>query len=412
MGDRYKEYPKQRTPIAVFNLVRKVLFNQPALIANIPSLQSWPKDTFERRLLALGDAIMLRLGSFSTTFVTFHLPNIRYLCNFSGSNAVALVSFDGDRKVRFTLLTDSRYLEQAESELSDLIKSHSVQTEILDQKNTKISTLVAKNIGSATVLGAEFRNISHQVFLELEKATSNRADMRDLSGLVESLRIVKEPHEIQLIAVAANIADIAFSRSVALIDQGLTELEFSAKISAEMMSIGAAGPSFETIVASGPNSSRPHARPSSRTIDLGDLVVIDFGAEFQGYRSDCTRSVFAGNEPRSKDMARAYASVRKAQEAGIKAIVAGNQVSNVDLATRSALPADLAPLFTHGTGHGVGLDIHEAPWVSSRSVELLLPNMVITVEPGVYKPNNYGIRIEDTLVVTANGALSLTELPK
>jgi Xaa-Pro aminopeptidase len=199
---------------------------------------------------------------------------------------------------------------------------------------------------------------------------------------------------------------------VSLLGEGRREDEVALALDSAMRRLGAEDRAFETIVASGPNAAKPHARPTTRAVAHGDPVVIDFGAIFDGYRSDMTRTFCVGAPP-SGTLARVFAVVGAAQAAGVAVVRAGVGTGEVDRACRDLIAeAGWAEAFEHGTGHGVGLDIHEAPAVGPGSTAILAPGVVVTVEPGVYLPGVGGVRIEDTVVVTEDGSRTLTEFPK
>ena len=225
------------------------------------------------------------------------------------------------------------------------------------------------------------------------------------------MRRVKDDSELARIELAADIADFALAKVRHLLDDGLTEKQFALALDTEMRAAGASGNSFTTIVASGPNGALPHARPTERTISAGDLVVIDFGCVIDGYCSDMTRSVGIGEI--SAEQTRMLEVIKAANAAGVAAIAAGQTTAAVDRAARSVVEdAGWGEAFVHGTGHGVGLDIHEAPRVSSASEEVVALGEVVTVEPGVYLPALGGVRTEDLLVVTEEGCRSLSKSPK
>ncbi len=379
---------------------------------SVAAIGDAPKGTHLTRVDLLIKAITERIGKSSWSFVTFHLPNIRYLSNFSGSSAAVVISVVDATEVRLTLITDRRYLSQASGELAELIASTDIDAAVIDQGAGSLTQMAGKVARDSETIVAEFAHITHSTFLELINSVAPQSAISDATSAIESLRTIKDPHEIALIAQAATIADGAFRETAQRLTSPITELEFAARLNSQMMMLGAGGPSFDTIVASGPNSAMPHAKPTNRVIERGDIVVVDFGAEYRGYRSDCTRTVVAGGEAGSKRFQSAYDAVARAQTAGIDAISAGNEVAAIDLACRSALEPALRTRFNHGTGHGVGLDIHELPWVSERSELTQGANMVITVEPGIYFDGEFGIRIEDTLLITETGSRSLTALPK
>jgi Xaa-Pro aminopeptidase len=230
-------------------------------------------------------------------------------------------------------------------------------------------------------------------------------------GLVEDLRITKDDAELARMEAAAAVADAALAALRPSLLDGPTEAEFGLELDTTMRRFGASGPSFETIVASGPNGAMPHARPSTRRIAEGDLVVLDFGAVVDGYCSDMTRTLMVG-EP-TDTQARMLDVVTRAQAAGVAAVGPGVAAREVDAACRAVIAeAGWADAFSHGTGHGVGLDIHEAPRVGTTSDATLAPRQVVTVEPGVYLPEHGGVRVEDSLIVTADGSRPLTHTPK
>ncbi|MDP9386444.1 MAG: aminopeptidase P family protein, partial [Actinomycetota bacterium] len=238
------------------------------------------------------------------------------------------------------------------------------------------------------------------------------AELVPTEALVEGLRRVKDAGEVARIEAAARIADEALAAVKPLLAGGVTEAEVALALDTEMRRRGAAGSSFETIVASGPNGAKPHARPSSRRIEEGELVVMDFGAVVDGYCSDMTRTLCVGS-PRSATLARMVEVVADSQRAGVEAVRAGQPAADVDRACREVIAAaGWADAFLHSTGHGVGLDIHEAPTVSATSGDTLATGYVVTVEPGVYLPEHGGVRIEDTVVVTGDGCRPLTLAPK
>jgi Xaa-Pro aminopeptidase len=229
--------------------------------------------------------------------------------------------------------------------------------------------------------------------------------------LVEALRAVKEPGEVARIRAACTIADDALTEVLPTLHDGPTEREFALALEWAMRSRGALRTSFETIVAAGPNGSKPHSRPTDRTIGAGELIVIDFGCVVDGYCSDMTRTVSVGDP--GVEAQRVWDVVAESQRAGRAAVRAGVSCAAVDRASREVIEgAGWGEAFAHGTGHGVGLEIHEAPRVSATADATLETGHVVTVEPGVYLPGVGGVRIEDTVVVTPDGAEALTQFPK
>jgi Xaa-Pro aminopeptidase len=222
---------------------------------------------------------------------------------------------------------------------------------------------------------------------------------------------VKEPEEVERIRAASVLADAAFMRLVADGLVGKTEREVAIALENDMRARGARRPSFETIIAAGPHAALPHAQPRDVKITAGQLVVIDWGAELDGYCSDCTRTVATGPVP--EEATRAYELVLAAQLAGVESVAAGKPGREVDGVSRGVIDAGgHGERFGHGLGHGVGIEVHESPRLSQRSDDVLRAGNVVTVEPGVYVPGRFGVRIEDLVVVTDGGCDVLTTVPK
>lgn len=329
------------------------------------------------------------------------LVNIRYLTGFTGSAGLLLVRPDDA-----TFVTDGRYRDQATEQLA----AHEVRArvEIAGSDQREVVAGAAEGI---VRLGLEADRVTWADQQAYAETWFPFAELVATSGLVEDLRLVKDPGEVARIGAAAVIADTALARVRHLLDDGLTEREFGLALDTEMRHLGASGPSFETIVASGPNGARPHARPSDRRIGNGDLVVLDFGAVVDGYCSDISRTIMVGRP--SATQRRLIEVVSEAQAAGVEAVRAGVSAAAVDAAARRVIDdAGWGEAFVHATGHGVGLEIHEAPRVASTSDATLVDGNVVTVEPGVYLPGHGGARVEDTVLVTADGCRALTQAPK
>jgi Xaa-Pro aminopeptidase len=338
------------------------------------------------------------------------LTNIRYLTGFTGSAGVLCVTGDGA-----LLATDGRYRTQAAEELdAGGVSACELVVGRPDAQRDAIARLVSDSTSGQSAerrVGFEAEHLAWsqeirwaEVFTPCEPVAT--------SGLVEGLRIVKDDGEIARIESAAQIADVALAEILGMIDGGKSESEVALALDVAMRRHGAEDRAFETIVASGPNSAKPHARPSERVIEVRDPVVVDFGAVFDGYRSDMTRTFFCGGKP-SDQMADVYESVLVAQREGVLAVTPGVTGGSVDEVCRQSLrAAGLGDAFEHGTGHGVGLDIHEAPSVGQGSTGILPAGTVVTVEPGAYLPGIGGVRIEDTLVVTPDGRRTLTLFAK
>jgi len=326
--------------------------------------------------------------------------NVRYLTGFTGSAGSLWV--DG---VRAVLVTDGRYQDQA----PDQVAAAGVDAEVVVTGVDRPSPLPTLSAGVDRV-SLEAGSISWGEQRRLAEVLD--AEVVPSEGLVEALREVKDEGEVARIAAAAALADDALAAVGPTITAGVTEAEVAIALDHAMRGGGASDRAFETIVAGGPNSALPHARPGRRPLVHGDLVVCDFGAVVDGYRSDMTRSMRVGGTGTGAE-ADMLAAVLEAQAAGLAAVADGVLAAEVDAACRAVLTdAGLADAFTHGTGHGVGLDIHEGPGLSSSATGSLGSGQVVTVEPGVYVVGLGGVRWEDTVLVTDDGHRLLTGSPK
>ena len=333
--------------------------------------------------------------------VVTNLRNVRYLTGFTGSAGHAVVTA-GDA----VLVTDERYGTQAPEQLA--ANGAPVRAEITTTAQKDVTVAAA---AGATRIGLEAASITWGQQRTFAGEWFPSAELVPTDLVVEGLRLVKDDGEVARIEAAAAIADAALGAIRHLLLDGPTEAEFGLELDTEMRRRGASERSFETIVASGPNGAKPHARPGTRRVQRGDLVVIDFGATIDGYRSDMTRTLMVG-EP-SAEQRRLLDVVTAAQAAGVAAVSGGVAAKAVDAACRAVIDAaGWGDRFVHGTGHGVGLDIHEAPWVNGRSAATLAAGHVVTVEPGVYLPEVGGVRVEDTVFVTDEGNRPLTRAPK
>jgi Xaa-Pro aminopeptidase len=326
--------------------------------------------------------------------------NIRYLCGFSGSAGFLLVESG-----RSALFTDSRYTFQAREEVHGariVIAKTGLLKAVADYLAARRGRLtLGASLGHLTV--AQRDVVSKRLGKRLRWVTDNSA--------VERLRAVKYPSELATIRDAAVLISDVFTKVLPKIRPGLTELELAALIEYEIKLAGGSGPSFETIAAAGPRSAWAHAKPSSKPLDKNELVVLDQGAILRGYCSDLTRTVHVG---RASDRVKGlYDAVLEAQAAAKAAIRPGVTAGSVDEAARRALKKrGLDKYFTHSTGHGLGLEVHEMPRLGRGEETVLQEGMVLTVEPGVYLEREGGIRIEDDIVVTATGAVNLTTAPR
>ena len=323
-----------------------------------------------------------------------NLVNVRYLTGFSGTNGACIVG-PSDR----AFLTDFRYIERAASEIGGWE---------LGAVSVEWATGLAERLNGRC--GFEDQHVSVRMLRELTENAPESVELVPAGGLPEKLRRVKDDDELRAIAQAAILADEVYEWTVAQGLAGKTELEVARTAQARMRELGAE-PSFPPIVAAGPNGAMPHAEPGEREIQSGDLVIFDMGAELDGYCSDCTRT-FAVGKPRG-EAAEVYKLVQNAQAAGLEALAVGKNAKEVDGAARKLIAdAGHGDHFGHGLGHGVGLEVHEAPRLSQRSDDVLESGEVVTVEPGVYIPARLGVRIEDLVVVTDGGHDNLSGLPK
>jgi Xaa-Pro aminopeptidase len=328
-----------------------------------------------------------------------NLVNLRYLTGFTGSNGLALVGA-GAR----VFVSDFRYVEQAGIEVDRSFERITASQDLLAD--------LAELLPDGEIrLGYESEHTSVAWYEGMRALLPRRVELVPVTQLVEQLRLVKDEHEIELMARAARIADDAFEALVAAGLKGRTERELALALEHDMRLRGASGPSFSSIVAAGPHGALPHAQPRDVAIGDGELVVIDWGAVFDGYCSDCTRTVAVGEiGPEARE---AYELVLSAQLEGLDAVRAGRDGMAIDRLVRDLIDgAGHKEHYGHGLGHGVGLEIHEAPNLSPRSTSTLAAGNVVTVEPGVYLPGKFGIRIEDLVVVGADGIRILTSLPK
>ncbi len=325
------------------------------------------------------------------------LPNIRYLSGFTGSNGLLLTTPD-----EAILLTDPRYEFQAPAQTTCTVRI--CKASLVRAAGAVIHRKRLKQIGFESTL-------SYSVYDLLREQLALGAELAPTTGLVEELRAVKSPAEIELVRLSVDVCSGAFRRAVRRIRPGIREVELAAEIDHQMRKLGAEKPAFETIVASGPRSALPHAEPVDKVFKANELLLVDMGARRQGYSSDMTRMVHLGRPaPRIR---RLHAAVLEAQLAALDAIRENVAASAVDRKARQVLRSHgLDNHFTHSTGHGLGLEIHESPKLGKGEKTRLKPGMVITVEPGVYIKGFGGIRIEDTVVVTRNGCEVLTAVRK
>jgi Xaa-Pro aminopeptidase len=326
------------------------------------------------------------------------MADVSWLTGYRGTSGIGLVGPDA----RF-FLTDFRYLEAASKVVPGSF-------EIVDATSDMVKTLGGLLAGRGKV-GVDESKTSVEVHRKLSEAIDGGAELTAAEGLVEGLRRVKDGAEIEAIARAAALVDEVYSwieeRGLA----GRSEREVALAAEQRMRELGAAGPSFDSIVAGGPNGSLIHADPGDRRIERGEYVVVDMGAIVDGYCSDCTRTLVDGDpDPAQREV---YEVVLAAQRAGLDAVRAGASGREVDAKARAVIDeAGHGERFGHGLGHGVGIEVHEAPRLSKRSEETLDAGDVVTVEPGVYLAGRFGVRIEDLVMVTDNGCRNLSGVAK
>jgi len=323
------------------------------------------------------------------------LTNIRYLCGYTGSNGMMVVT-----RNRARFYTDFRYQEQMKKEVRGCTR------QVL--KRDLYHDFPVKDVRGIRRLGVESTNLTLHRFRLLRRRLK-RVRLVPSNDLVLRLRRTKEPAEVALMKKAQQVTDRLFRRLLDLVKPGVTERDLALEIEIEFRR--QAEPAFVPIVASGPNAAQPHARYSDRRLRPGDVITFDLGCRWHGYCSDMTRTVFLGKAPAR--LRAVYHHVLAAQERALATIRPGVAGKWVDAAAREYLDrVGLGKFFGHGLGHGVGLEVHELPNLSPNSKDILEPGDVVTVEPGVYLPGLGGVRIEDMVVVTKTGCANLTRSPK
>jgi Xaa-Pro aminopeptidase len=334
-----------------------------------------------------------------------HPANLRYLCGFTGSSGALLLT---EKKAAF--ITDGRYIEQARAEV------RTAQIVIARQgplaaAASWLSSHQKKGRRVPSKIGIESEHMTVATRSRLARMLPSGFRLRAAPSLVEQARMVKDEDEIACLRSAVLLGASLFDWALEVIRSGVREAEVAAEMEYAARQAGAEAMSFETIIASGERSALPHGRASQAAIPGEGFVVCDFGVILSGYCSDMTRTVWMGRP--SAEAREVYQAVKQAQQAAVDAVRSGISVGEVDRAGRKSLQkSGLAKYFTHSTGHGVGLEIHEAPRVAAGHTEILTPGMVITVEPGVYVPGKWGVRIEDMVVVTESGCEVLTPTSK
>ena len=325
-----------------------------------------------------------------------NLKNVYYLTGFWGSNGTIFISRD-----RQILVTDARYIIAAKQEVTGF--------EIFaDRDELAAIAKIAKDMGLSRI-GFE-DEISVSYYHRMQTAFEG-LELVPQTQFVEALRMIKDETEIETIRKACSISDQAFHDALEFIKPGKTEIEIANFLDFRMRELGAAGLSFDTILASGINSSKPHAHPMHKPVELGEAITMDFGCLYEHYVSDMTRTIYLGHV--SDEQAEIYNTVLKANQALIDQAKAGLGFRDFDKIPRDIIvEAGYGECFTHGIGHGIGLDIHEEPYFSQTSTEVIKSGMVLTDEPGIYIEGKYGVRIEDDILITDKGCELLTLAPK
>ena len=325
-----------------------------------------------------------------------NLKNVYYLTGFWGSNGTVFISRD-----RQILVTDARYIIAAKQEVTGF--------EIFAERDelTTISK-IAKDMGLSRIGFEDEISVSYYHRMQ---AAFEGLELIPQTQVVEALRMIKDETEIATIRKACSISDQAFHDALEFIKPGKTEIEIANFLDFRMRELGAAGLSFDTILASGINSSKPHAHPMHKPVELGEAITMDFGCLYEHYVSDMTRTIYLGHV--SDEQAEIYNTVLKANQALIDQAKAGLGFRDFDKIPRDIIvEAGYGQYFTHGIGHGIGLDIHEEPYFSQTSTEVIKSGMVLTDEPGIYIEGKYGVRIEDDILITDTGCELLTLAPK
>jgi len=346
-------------------------------------------------------AAVLRAAGVDSLLVT-HLPNVHYLSGFTGSSGVLVVRA-GERAAKATLYTDGRYIQQAAEEVQDA-------KVVITRKPALVEAVAKLARVNAKVMGFEAQ-LPYASYKQVSGLLSGKMRLKPLSDTIEQLRLNKDAEEIEQIRASAVLAASLLQTALATIRPGVAESQVAGEMELQARRAGAEKTSFDTIVAAGLRSALPHGRASSQPIPDSGFIILDWGVILAGYCSDMTRTVHVG--PISASRRKMYQAVREAQSASIAAVAPGVSAGQVDHAGREVLrKAGFERYFTHSTGHGVGLEVHEAPRLAKGQKQKLTPGMIITVEPGIYIPEEGGVRIEDMVLVTETGREVLTPATK
>ncbi len=342
--------------------------------------------------------IQLKLKALDVDALLFlDIKNIRYLTGFAGSDGALMIC-----EKQKMLLVDGRYINQAKKEVEGV--------EVVEYREKIDGIEAVLSDGRFKSVGFESTAMNVSTYMKLKEKLSAVA-LNPISNEIDAIRAIKDEEEIACIRKAAEISFQALTAVCNLIKPGVKEKDIAIELEFRIRKYGAELVSFPTIVATGANSAQPHAAPGSREIENGDIVMIDYGAVYYGYHSDETCTFVVGRA--GKKQKEVYSLVKKAHDKALQAIKPGMPCGEIDHIARSCIEVgNLGKFFTHGTGHGVGLDVHEAPRIADKSANMLEAGMVVTIEPGVYIPDQWGIRIEDMVLVKEGGGEVLTKVPK
>jgi len=369
-----------------------------------------PSAALSRRHALVRDAIA-RAGL--DALVVTSLPNVLYLTNFTGSSGIVVVEAE-----RLRFVTDFRYVSALAASRGAPHECPDLDVVVVDGSyDATLASVIASAAGRRVGFEAAHLTVARHQWLTSTLAASSKdaVELASTEGIVERARVRKDDYEIATMREAARRLSEVARAVVAGIRRGRTERETAAAIDRQLREGGFDKPAFDTIVASGPNAALPHARPTERTITEGDLVVLDFGGVYDSYCVDLTRTVAVGRAgPRVREV---YDAVRAAHDNAIAAVAPGRSRFDIDAAARDTLAASgLGDAFGHGTGHGLGIEVHEEPRVSRRRPDVdadhesVAPGMIFTIEPGAYLPGWGGVRIEDDVLVTETGVDVLTDV--
>lgn len=345
------------------------------------------------------ELLIKRIGEFTDCAVIFDDTDRRYFTSMKSSDGTLVVFKDCAY-----LIIDSRYYEKA----SKLVKGCKVLLQV--DLYLQLNKLIKKH--GAEKISVDFSKLTVEELLSMKQMLGREIDYSgDLARCIKEIRAVKRQNEIDCMIAAQRIAESGLQHMLEFIKPGRTERDIQLELDFYMLSHGAEALSFDTIALSGANTSMPHGVPSDKAVKEGEFVLMDFGAIVEGYHSDMTRTVCVG-EP-DDEMRKVYDIVLRAQTAGIEAVKAGMNAKDLDAVARKIITDEgYGKCFGHSLGHGVGMDIHETPFASPKSKDVLEENMIVTVEPGIYIPDKFGVRIEDFVIVKKDGCINMTEAPK